>query len=47
MWVWYYWNEAEDGFRFITSRFVWTNCVYNECSMMIPGTYAQMHEDYD
>jgi hypothetical protein len=47
MWVWYYFNEVEDGFCFITSRLVWKNCVYNESCMMIPGTYEQMRRDYD
>lgn len=49
MWVWYTWVQYDDGdeeFRVIVAKFCQMHCVYNESCMMIPGTYAQMHEDY-
>ena len=46
MWVWYCLQNL--GWTCITQRKPLAHFVFeNESCMMIPGTYAEMHEDYD
>ena len=57
MWIWYwnYWEMPDDPDDLEFPEWIF-NCFKepmrvfdepSECCMMIPGTYAQMREDYD
>ena len=50
MYVYYFYSNYDGGcyiFHPSTTFSEFVNYYPSECLMMIPGTYAEMHKDYD